>query len=117
MTIEQPTDQPRVVANDPWSELTEDLEARARRLGDFPASALPATCATTRRLLGAIAGTAGMMADMLDALRYGGFPQGTDPDTAAALRVDLAQAAAAAADLQHSLHSLNANTGAPGQLT
>ena len=58
-----------------------------------------------RQLLAAIAGDAGMIGEILDALRAGPLAGILDVDTAAALRVELDQAAAAAADLRHTLRN------------
>lgn len=112
VTVEQPATQPRAIETDPWSALTEELEARASQLSRLPTSAPPVTSVTTRRLLTAIAGTAETIADILDAVRIGGYSQVGDPEIAAKLRVDLDQAAAAAADLQHSVRNLNSNGSA-----
>lgn len=63
----------------------------------------PDSLSDSRRALTTMADTAGAMASELDSLREGGFSGVEDIETAANLRVELDQAAAAADDLHHAL--------------
>jgi len=113
LTLDQPVGQPNSLdrpavhrkapeTKDPWTALTEELQARSQRLR-CPCNRPLESTTTARRLLAAMAETAGAMANILDTLRTSEFPDVEDVETAAELRVQLDQAAAAAADLHHTL--------------
>lgn len=91
-----------LISSDAWAQLTRELESCT----DYPLPHQESNSIDSLRgVLTTITGTAGVIGRVLDTLRQQPSTKIVDVETAAALRVELDQAAAAAEDLHHAVSS------------